>query len=93
MKLYLSVTFGIIQDSIIGSFVFLEPWCIIYFLPVKVPKPLPRAQTTPKDVGSNLRTTCVSIFSIAVVLEIVARIDVAFPSPISLGIREGLVNI
>ena len=54
-KLYLSVTFGKILVLIIRSFVFLEPWCVNYFLAVKVPQPLPNAPRTPKDVGTNVR--------------------------------------
>ena len=42
-NLYLSATFGKMQDSIIGSIVFLKPWCDNYYLTVEDPKPLPNA--------------------------------------------------
>jgi hypothetical protein len=55
--MYLSLTFGKMQDSIIGSFVFLKAWRIIYYLAVEVPKPLPNALKTFNDAGTELRKT------------------------------------
>ena len=52
--LYLSVTFGRIQDSIIGSIVFLEPWCVINYLAVEVAKSLQNAPKIPMMLEQNL---------------------------------------
>ena len=44
------------QKSIIKSFVFLEPRCVIYYLAVEVPKPFPKAnkfETSYKQFSTN----------------------------------------
>ena len=55
--LYLSVTFGKLQDSIIGSLVFLEPWCVL-LLGCGSSKTVPkRSQTTPNYAETARRET------------------------------------
>ena len=45
------------QDSIIGSLLFLEPWCVTYYLAVEVPKPFSNAPDTFNDAGTESRKT------------------------------------
>ena len=52
-NLFMPITFRIIQDSIIRSFVFLEPWCVIYHLAMEVPEPLPNSPKTRNYAGAQ----------------------------------------
>ena len=54
-NMYLSVTFG--KNARFDSFVFLEPWCVIRYLAVEVPKPLPNVPKPPNDAGTEFRKT------------------------------------